>query len=104
MPELRKDRLSFLEAIGQSVANVSPTLTPAIAVAVVVATAGTASWLVYLLATIALVVVGFNVGKLAGKISAAGSFFIYISRGLNPAAGMLAGWAMLAPMSSPLWR
>jgi amino acid transporter len=96
MPQLRTDSLSFLEAIGQSVANVSPTLTPAIAVAVVVATAGTASWLVYVLATIALIVVGYNIGKLAGKISAAGSFFIYISRGLNPAAGMLAGWAMLA--------
>src|ERR1700742_2478371 len=96
MPQLRTDSLSFLEAIGQSVANVSPTLTPAIAVAVVAATAGTASWLVYVLATIALVVVGYNVGKLAGKISAAGSFFIYISRGLSPAAGMLAGWAMLA--------
>jgi amino acid transporter len=88
--------LSFIEALGQSVANVSPTLTPAIAVAVVVATAGTASWLVYVLATISLVVVGYNIGKLAGKISAAGSFFIYISRGLSPAAGMLAGWAMLA--------
>lgn len=96
MSELRTDRLSFLEAIGQSVANVSPTFTPAIGVAVVVATAGTASWLVYVLASIALVVVGYNIGKLAGKISAAGSFFIYISRGLNPAAGMLAGWAMLA--------
>jgi amino acid transporter len=96
MPQLRTDSLSFVEAIGQSVANVSPTLTPAIAVTVVVATAGTASWLVYVLATIALVVVGYNIGKLAGKISAAGSFFIYISRGLNPAAGMLAGWAMLA--------
>ena len=96
MSQLQSDRLSFLEALGQSVANVSPTLTPAIAVAVVVATAGTASWLVYVLATISLVVVGYNIGKLAGKISAAGSFFIYISRGLNPAAGMLAGWAMLA--------
>ncbi len=39
MSELRTDSLSFLEAIGQSVANVSPTLTPAIAVAVVVGTA-----------------------------------------------------------------
>ncbi len=96
MSQLRSDSLSFVEAIGQSVANVSPTLTPAIAVAVVVGTAGTASWLVYVLATIALVVVGYNIGKLAGKISAAGSFFIYISRGLSPAAGMLAGWAMLA--------
>lgn len=96
MTELRSDRLTFIEAIGQSVANVSPTLTPAVAVAVVAATAGTASWLVYVLATIALVVVGYNVGKLAGKISAAGSFFIYIGRGLGPRAGMLAGWAMLA--------
>jgi amino acid transporter len=94
--QLRTDRLSILEALGQSVANVSPTLTPAIAVAVVAATAGTASWLVYVLATIALVVVGFNIGTLAGKISAAGSFFLYISRGLGPTAGMLAGWAMLA--------
>jgi amino acid transporter len=94
--QLRTDRLSILEALGQSVANVSPTLTPAIAVAVVAATAGTASWLVYVLATVALVVVGFNIGTLAGKISAAGSFFLYISRGLGPTAGMLAGWAMLA--------
>ena len=96
MSQLRSDSLSFVEAIGQSVANVSPTLTPAIAVTVVVATAGAASWLVYVLATLSLVVVGFNIGKLAGKISAAGSFFIYISRGLSPVAGVLAGWAMLA--------
>lgn len=96
MPELRSDRLTFVEALGQSVANVSPTLTPAVAVAVVAATAGTASWLVYVLATIALIVVGYNVGQLARRISAAGSFFLYISRGLGPAAGVLAGWAMLA--------
>ncbi len=30
MPQLRSDSLSFLEALGQSVANVSPTLTPAV--------------------------------------------------------------------------
>src|SRR5229473_986344 len=96
MAELRKDSLSFLEALGQSVANLSPTLTPAVAVTVVAAMAGTASWLVYLLATISLVIVGINVGKLASKISAAGSFFIYVSRTLGPAWGMLCGWAMLA--------
>src|SRR4029077_2568456 len=43
MSELRKDSLSFIEALGQSVANVSPTLTPALAVAVVAGMAGTAS-------------------------------------------------------------
>jgi len=78
MPQLRTDSLSFLEAIGQSVANLSPTLTPAIAMAVVAATAGAACWLVYVLATIALIVVGYNIGKLASKVSAAGSFFIYV--------------------------
>jgi amino acid transporter len=96
MPELRKDSLSFFEALGQSVANVSPTLTPAVAVAVVAGMAGAASWLVYVLATISLVIIGVNIGKLAGKISAAGSFFIYVSRGLGASWGILSGWAMLA--------
>ena len=91
--ELRKDSLSFLEALGQSVANVSPTLTPG---------GGRgghgrhAAWLVYVFATIALLIVGINVGKLARRIPSAGSFFIYISRSLGPSYGMLSGWAMLA--------
>ncbi len=96
MSELRKDSLSFLEALGQSVANVSPTLTPALAVAVVVGIAGTASWLVYVIATAALLIVALNISKLAGRIPAAGSFFVYVSRSLGPSYGMLAGWAMLA--------
>jgi len=96
MSELRKDSLSFFEALGQSVANVSPTLTPALAVAVVAGIAGNASWLVYVIATIALLIVALNIAKLAGRIPAAGSFFIYVSRSLGPSYGMLAGWAMLA--------
>jgi len=96
MTELRKDSLSFFEALGQSVANVSPTLTPALAVAVVAGIAGDASWLVYVIATVALLIVALNIAKLAGRIPAAGSFFIYISRSLGPSYGMLAGWAMLA--------
>ena len=102
--ELRKDSLSFLEALGQSVANVSPTLTPALAVAVVAGMAGTASWLVYVFATIALLIVGINVGKLARRIPSAGSFFIYVSRSLGPSYGMLSGWAMLAAYIFTAWR
>jgi amino acid transporter len=95
MSELRKDSLSFMETLGQSVANVSPTLTPALAVAVVAGIAGTASWLVYLIAMVALYIVALNISKLAGRIPAAGSFFVYVSRSLGPSYGMLAGWAML---------
>jgi len=75
---------------------VSPTLTPALAVAVVAGIAGNASWLVYVIATVALLIVALNIAKLAGRIPAAGSFFIYISRSIGPSYGMLAGWAMLA--------
>ncbi len=96
MSELRKDSLSFFEALGQSVANVSPTLTPALSVAVVASIAGNASWFVFLLCTVALVMVALNIGELAGRIPAAGSFFIYVSRSLGPVWGVLSGWAMLA--------
>ena len=67
--ELRKDSLSFIEALGQSVANVSPTLTPALVVTVVAGMAGTASWLVYVFATFALLIVGINIGKLARRLT-----------------------------------
>ena len=93
---LKKDSLSFLETVGQSVANVSPTLTPALVIAVVGGMAGTASWLVYVAATVALLIVGVNIGKLAERIPCAGSFFIYVSRSLGPSWGLLSGWAMLA--------
>jgi len=96
MSELRKDSLSFFEALGQSVANVSPTLTPALSVAVVASTAGTASWFVFALCTVALFIVALNISALAGRIPAAGSFFIYVSRSLGPVWGVLSGWAMLA--------
>ena len=58
--------------------------------------AGTAAWLVYVAATVALLIVGVNIGKLAARIPCAGSFFIYVSRSLGPSWGLLAGWAMLA--------
>lgn len=96
MPELRKDSLSFIETLGQSVANVSPTLTPALSIAVVAAIAGTGAWLVFIIATISLLIVGMNVGKLAKRIPAAGSFFLYVSRTMGPTMGMVSGWSMLA--------
>jgi amino acid transporter len=95
MSELRKNNLSFIEAIGQSICSLSPTFTPALGVAVVGGMAGSASWLVYALATFGIVIVAINIAKLAKRIPAAGSFFIYVSRTLGPSYGLLAGWAML---------
>lgn len=93
---LKKDHLSFVETLGQSVANVAPTFMPAVMIATVAGIAGTASWLVYALATVSLTFVALNVARLAGRYAAAGSFFVYISRTMGPMAGMLAGWALIS--------
>jgi amino acid transporter len=91
---LRGDSLSFLETIGQSVANIAPTLTPALNISVVVALAGIGAWLSYVIATIGLFFVASNIGVLARRNPLAGSYFVYVGRTLGPLAGMLAGWSM----------
>src|ERR1700722_9813655 len=96
MSELRRDHLSFAETLTQSIASLSPTFTPAIAVAVVGGMAGTAAWVVYVVATIMLIIVGLNISKLAKYIPAAASFFLYVSRTLAPSFGLSTAWAMLA--------
>ena len=101
MSELRRNNLSLVEAVGQSVCSLSPTFTPALGVAVVGGMAGANSWLVYLLATISVTIVGINIAKLAKRIPAAGSFFLYVSRTLGPSWGLLSGWAMLAAYLFP---
>jgi amino acid transporter len=95
-PRLRHGSLSLLETIGQSVANIAPTCTPALTVAVVAGLAGTGSWLAFLIATIGMMFVAGNMAVLARRHPLAGSYFVYIGRTLGPLAGMLAGWSMLA--------
>ena len=94
-PRLRRDSLSFLETIGQSVANVAPTLTPTLNIVIVAGLAGIGSWLAYLVAGIGMLFVAGNIGALARRHPLAGSYFVYIGRTLGPAAGMIAGWSMV---------
>jgi amino acid transporter len=92
---LRQGSLSQVEILGQSIANVGPTLTPAISIAVVAALAGPGTWVAYLIATIGMMFVAANIGALARRHPQSGSFFLYIGRNLGPLAGALAGWAMV---------
>jgi amino acid transporter len=94
--DLRSSSLGFMETIGQSLANISPTLTPSINVVAVAALAGAGSWLVYGLSTLGLMFVSLNIAVLASRFAAAGSFFIFISRALGPIAGGIAGWGLIA--------
>lgn len=95
-PRLKVGSLTMMESLGQSIANIAPTLTPALNVTVVVGLAGAGSWIGYLISTIGLLFVGASIATLAKRHPLSGSYFIYIGRTFGPMAGMLAGWAMIA--------
>jgi amino acid transporter len=95
-PGLRFGTLTMAESLGQSVANIAPTLTPALNVAVVAGLAGVGSWISYLISTVGLLFVGASIATLARRHPLSGSYFVYIGRTLGPVAGMLSGWAMIA--------
>lgn len=95
-PGLRRGSLGLVEIVGQSVANIAPTATPALTIAVIVGMAGAGTWLAFLIATLGMLFVGGNIGALARRHPLAGSYFVFIGRTLGPLAGMIAGWSMVA--------
>jgi len=76
-PGLRGGSLGFVETIGQLIANIAPTLTPALNITVVASVAGTGSWLAYLIASIGMMFVAGNIGVLARRHPMAGAYFIF---------------------------
>lgn len=94
-PQLKHGALNKFETLGQSIANIAPTMTPALNISVVAGLAGVGSWVSYALATIGLIFVGASISSLAKRHPEAGSFFVYIGRNFGPVAGALAGWAMV---------
>jgi amino acid transporter len=93
--QLRHGSLSMIESLGQSVANIAPTLTPVLNIAVVAGLAGAGSWISYLIATVGMMFVGASIATLAKRHPLSGSYFVYIGRTFGPLAGMLAGWSMI---------
>jgi amino acid transporter len=92
---LKTKVLSFPETLSQSVANISPTLTPVVIVPVVFATAGNGTWLAYLFATVSLMLVGMNINQFAKRSASPGSLYSFITRGLGLNAGFMAGWCLI---------
>jgi amino acid transporter len=95
-PRLRTGALGLIEVVGQSLAAIAPTLTPALNISVVAALAGIGCWMSYFIGTVGVVIVAASVGVLAARHPEAGSYFIYIGRTFGPVAGALAGWAMIS--------
>lgn len=92
---LRPNCLNLSELFAQAVALISPTMTAALIVPVMFANAGNGSWLAYLFGTVMLLFVALNLNQFARRSASSGSMYAYVSRGLGPTTGGIAGWCLI---------
>src|SRR5882762_728523 len=92
---LQSGILSPLETLAQSVSTIAPTTTPAATIPLVCALAGNGTWLAYVLATGAILLVALCIGRFARYSASPGSLYSYASMILPPWLGATTAWSLL---------
>jgi amino acid transporter len=92
---LRKGVLGPIETLAQSVSAMAPSTSACLTIPLVFAYAGNATWFVYLLATISMLLVGFCISRFARLSASPGSLYTYTANTLPPAFGVAAAWGLL---------
>jgi amino acid transporter len=92
---LRADILSPMETLAQSISTIAPTTTPTMTIPLVFVLAGNGTWLAYIFATAAILLVGLTISRFARHTSCSGSLYTYATSGLPPAISGIAAWALL---------
>jgi amino acid transporter len=92
---LRAGTLSQSEAIGQSLANIAPTATPAMGIPFILALSGNGSWLACLLAMLAIGCVAYQINIFAKRSSSSGSLYSFVDESLGSSVSLFTAWALL---------
>jgi amino acid transporter len=92
---LRREILSPMETLAQSVSTMAPTTTPVATIPLVCALAGNGTWLAYVLATAAVLLVALCISRYARYSSSPGSLYTYASMTLPPWLAAVAAWSLL---------
>src|ERR1700678_4406043 len=92
---LRREILSLMETLAQSVSTMAPTTTPAATIPLVCALAGNGTWLAYVLATVAVLLVGLCIARYARLSASPGSLYTYASLTLPPWLAAAVAWSLL---------
>jgi amino acid transporter len=92
---LRREILSPMETLAQSVSTIAPTSTPAATIPLVCALAGNGTWLAYVLATVAIVLVALCIGRYARHSASPGSLYTYASMTLPAWLAATVAWSLL---------
>ena len=92
---LHRGVLSPLETLAQSVSAMAPSTSPSLTIPLVFALAGNGTWFVYLLTTVAMLLVGFCISRFARLSASPGSLYTYTADTLRPSLGAVGAWALL---------
>lgn len=92
---LRKNALPFSETLAQSIANIAPTVTPALNLGLVFAASLGGTWFTYLVATVGLLLISVCISQFAKRSATPGSLYAYVAQALGSGAGFAVGWALI---------
>lgn len=87
--------LSLPEAIGLSLAVISPTVTAAFNITLVVQATGPAAPLAFAIGTVAMTLIALSFMAFTHRVAHAGSAYAYIAHTFGRRMGFVAGWTML---------
>ena len=92
---LRREVLSPMETLAQSISTIAPTTTPVATIPLVCALAGNGTWLAYVLASLAILLVAACISKFARYSASPGSLYTYTARIMPPAVSAASAWSLL---------
>ncbi len=92
---LQREILSPTETLAQSVSTMAPTTTPAATIPLVCALAGNGTWLAYVLATVAILLVALCISRYARLSASPGSLYSYASMTLPRWLSATVAWSLL---------
>jgi len=84
-----------METLAQSVSTMAPTTTPAATIPLVFALAGNATWLAYVLALVAVLLVAWCIGRYASYSASPGSLYTYATMTLPRSLAATVAWSLL---------
>jgi len=92
---LRREVLSPMETLAPSISSIAPTTTPVATIPLVCALAGNGTWLAYVLASLAILLVTVCISKLARYSASPGSLYTYTVKIMAPAVSAASAWSLL---------
>jgi len=83
------------ELAAQAIASIAPSAVIAFTAAAIFLSAGKATWVSFVLATVVILAVGYTISQFAKRRASAGSLYTYASLGLGPFGAYLTGISLI---------